>query len=203
MEVATALLELFAIIAIALLTPGPNALTCFAHSGMFGKKSNVPLIAGMATGLIIIELAIGFVVDSLDGNTIALRILHWIGMLFLAAMAVGMFRFDPTSIAVSNSQGKLGFKTGIAMQFVNGKEWAFVILIMSQFITPLGGGITGILTIVLITISICVLAMFVWTYFGDKASKLFSDPVKGPRIFKICGGLLTLLWVAFLIRGPL
>ncbi len=203
MEVATALLELFAIIAIALLTPGPNALTCFAHSGMFGKKSNVPLIAGMATGLIIIELAIGFVVDSLDGNTIALRILHWIGMLFLAAMAVGMFRFDPTSIAVSNSQGKLGFKTGIAMQFANGKEWAFVILIMSQFITPLGGGITGILTIVFITISICVLAMFVWTYFGDKASKLFSDPVKGPRIFKICGGLLTLLWVAFLIRGPL
>jgi cysteine/O-acetylserine efflux protein len=203
MEVATALLELFAIIAIALLTPGPNALTCFAHSGMFGKKSNVPLIAGMATGLIIIELAIGFVVDSLDGNTIALRILHWIGMLFLAAMAVGMFRFDPTSIAVSNSQGKLGFKTGIAMQFVNGKEWAFVILIMSQFITPLGGGITGILTIVFITISICVLAMFVWTYFGDKASKLFSDPVKGPRIFKICGGLLTLLWVAFLLRGPL
>ena len=203
MEVATALLKLFAIIAIALLTPGPNALTCFAHSGMFGKKSNVPLIAGMATGLIIIELAIGFVVDSLDGNTIALRILHWIGMLFLAAMAVGMFRFDPTSIAVSNSQGKLGFKTGIAMQFVNGKEWAFVILIMSQFITPLGGGITGILTIVFITISICVLAMFVWTYFGDKASKLFSDPVKGPRIFKICGGLLTLLWVAFLIRGPL
>ena len=203
MEVATALLKLFAIIAIALLTPGPNALTCFAHSGMFGKKSNVPLIAGMATGLIIIELAIGFVVDSLDGNTIALRILHWIGMLFLAAMAVGMFRFDPTSIAVSNSQGKLGFKTGIAMQFANGKEWAFVILIMSQFITPLGGGITGILTIVLITISICVLAMFVWTYFGDKASKLFSDPVKGPRIFKICGGLLTLLWVAFLIRGPL
>jgi len=64
-------------------------------------------------------------------------------------------------------------------------------------------GITGILTIAFITISICALAMFVWTYFGDKAAKLFSDPVKGPRIFKICGGLLTLLWVVFLIRGPL
>jgi threonine/homoserine/homoserine lactone efflux protein len=37
MEVATALLELFAIIAIALLTPGPNALTCFAHSGTFSN----------------------------------------------------------------------------------------------------------------------------------------------------------------------
>jgi threonine/homoserine/homoserine lactone efflux protein len=202
MEVAVALFQLFTIIGIALLTPGPNALTCFAHSGMFGKKSNITLIAGMATGLIVIELAIGILVDSLNGNTTTLEVLHWVGMLFLAVMAIGMFRFDPASIEVATSEGKLGFKTGIAMQFANGKEWAFVILIMSQFITPLGGGITGILTIASITISICALAMFVWTYFGDKASRLFSDSVKGPRIFKICGGLLTLLWVAFLIRGP-
>lgn len=202
MEVVTALLQLFVIIGVALLTPGPNALTCFAHSGMFGKKSNVPLIAGMVTGLILIELSIGILVDSLNGNTTALIALHWIGMLFLAVMALGMLRFDPTSIETSKSEGKLGLKTGIAMQFANGKEWAFVILIMSQFITPFGGGMIGILSIIAITISICTLAMFIWTYFGDKASKLFSDPVKGPRVFQICGGLLTLLWVAFLIRGP-
>ena len=84
----------------------------------------------------------------------------------------------------------------------NGKEWAFIILIMSQYITPLGGGITGILVIITVTVSICVAALFIWTYFGDKASNLFSDPVKGPRIFKICGTLLSLLWVAFLLRGP-
>jgi len=201
MEATTALLELLGLICIALLTPGPNPLTCFAHSGLFGKKSNVPLIAGMAIGLFIIEMTVGFVIDSLDENTTALIALHWIGMLFLAAMAIGMFRFDPTSIEVEGTAGKLGLKTGIAMQFVNGKEWAFVILIMSQYITPLGGGITGILSIVSITLSICVLAMFVWTYFGEKASNLFSDPVKGPRVFKVCGVLLSLLWVAFLLRG--
>ena len=202
MEVVTALLQLFVIIGVALLTPGPNALTCFAHSGMFGKKSNVPLIAGMVTGLIIIELFIGVLVDSLNGNTTALIALHWIGMLFLAVMALGMLRFDPTLIETSKSEGKLGLKTGIAMQFANGKEWAFVILIMSQFITPFGGGLKAILLIASITITICILAMMVWTFFGDKASNLFTDPVKGPRVFKICGTLLSLLWVAFLIRGP-
>lgn len=202
MVAITALLGLLGFLSIALLTPGPNPLTCFAHSGMFGKKSNVPLIAGMAIGLFIIEMTVGLVIDSLDKNTIALIALHWIGMLFLAAMAIGMFRFDPTSIEVSGTGGKLGLKTGIAMQFVNGKEWAFVILIMSQYITPFGGGIIGILTIVSITLSICVLAMFVWTYFGEKASNLFNDPVKGPRVFKVCGALLSLLWVAFLFRGP-
>ena len=46
MDATTALLQLLLIIAIALLTPGPNPLTAFAHSGLFGKKSNIPLIAG-------------------------------------------------------------------------------------------------------------------------------------------------------------
>lgn len=202
MEATTALLELFLILGIALLTPGPNALTCFAHSGMFGKKSNVSLITGMAIGLLIIEVAVGLIVDSLNENTTALVILHWIGMLFLGAMAAGMFRFDSNSSLATNSGGQLGLKAGIAMQFVNGKEWAFVIIIMSKFITPLGGGMTGILSIVSLTISICIIAMFVWTYFGDRLSNLFSDPVKGPRVFKVCGVLLSLLWLAFLIKGP-
>ena len=202
MDASTALLQLLAIIGIALLTPGPNPLTCFAHSGMFGKKSNTPLIIGMATGIIAIELSVGLVIDSLSENTTALIALHWIGMLFLAAMAIGTLRFNPASIQIEETTSKLGFKTGIAMQFANGKEWAFIILIMSQYISPLGGGITGILVIISVTVSICVAALFIWTYFGDKASNLFSDPVKGPRVFKICGTLLTLLWVAFLLRGP-
>ena len=177
MDASTALLQLLAIIGIALLTPGPNPLTCFAHSGMFGKKSNTPLIIGMATGIIAIELTVGLVIDSLSENTTALIALHWIGMLFLAAMAIGMLRFNPASIQIEETTSKLGFKTGIAMQFANGKEWAFIILIMSQYISPLGGGITGILVIISVTVSICVAALFIWTYFGDKASNLFSDPV--------------------------
>ena len=89
------------------------------------------------------------------------------------------------------------------MQFVNGKEWAFVILIMSKYIEPLGGGVVGILSIIAVTLSICVSAMIAWTFFGARLSGLFSDKILGPRIFKICGILLSLLWVAFLIRGPL
>ena len=203
MDAATAMLQMLAIIGIALLTPGPNALTCFAHSGMFGKKSNLQLILGISIGIFLMELLVGLIIESLEQNSTALVILHWIGMLFLAGMALGMLRFDPTTVERTDAiNGRLGVKTGIGMQFVNGKEWAFIILLMSNYITPLGGGLTGIFAIVATTLSICVAAMFVWTYFGDKASNLFSDPVKGPRIFKICGTLLSLLLVAFLLRGP-
>ena len=202
MDATTALLQLLMLIGIALITPGPNALTAFAHSGLFGRKSNISLITGMAIGLIVIELTVGLAIDSLSENETALVTLHWIGMLFLLAMAVALFRFDITSLNVSKSSGKLGLKTGIAMQFVNGKEWAFVIIIMSQYIEPLGGGLVGIMSIIAVTLSICVAAMIAWTFFGARLTGLFSDEVNGPRIFKICGVLLSLLWVGFLIRGP-
>ena len=202
MDATTALLQLLLIIAIALLTPGPNALTVFAHSGLFGRKSNISLITGMAIGIFIMEFTVGMAIDSLSENETALVALHWIGMLFLLAMAVALFKFDISSLNVSDSTGKLGLKTGIGMQFVNGKEWAFVILIMSQYIEPLGGGVIGILSIIAVTLSICVAAMIAWTFFGARLSGLFSDEKNGPRIFKVCGILLSLLWVAFLIRGP-
>ena len=202
MDATTALLQLLLIIAIALLTPGPNALTVFAHSGLFGRKSNISLITGIAIGIFIMEFTVGLAIDSLSENETALVALHWIGMLFLLAMAVALFKFDISSLNISESTGKLGLKTGIGMQFVNGKEWAFVILIMSQYIEPLGGGVIGILSIIAVTLSICVAAMIAWTFFGARLSGLFSDDIKGPRIFKICGILLSLLWVAFLIRGP-
>ena len=60
MDATTALLQLLLLLALGLVTPGPNALTCFAHSGMFGKKSNIPLITGMVVGFVTIELAVGY-----------------------------------------------------------------------------------------------------------------------------------------------
>ena len=156
----------------------------------------------MAIGFVSIELIIGFLVNSLEGNETALTALHWIGMAFLGAMVVAMFRIDPSKIEAETSEGKLGIKTGIAMQYVNGKEWAFIIIMMSQYMEPLGGGIIGMGVIIMVTLVTCVSAMIAWTFFGDRLSGLFSDEKHGRRIFQVCGTLLSLLWVAFLIRGP-
>lgn len=198
-----ALGELLTILAIGLVTPGPNALTCFAHSGMFGPRANVQLITGMVIGFITIELSVGLLVDAVSDSATAMTVLHWIGMAFLAAMVVAMVRFDPASIKVGdNIEGMLGLKVGIGMQFVNGKEWAFVIIIMSQFIEPLGGGMMGILTIITVTLTMCLSAMVLWTVAGARLNHLFTQGSAGKRIFQVCGGLLGLLSVAFFLQGP-
>ncbi|MBO95963.1 MAG: hypothetical protein CMA80_05140 [Euryarchaeota archaeon] len=198
-----ALGELIALLAIGLITPGPNALTCFAHSGMFGPKANVKLIAGMVIGFVTVELTVGLLVDAVSDSATAMKVLHWVGMAFLGAMVVAMFRFDPASVVVSDHiEGVLGLKVGIGMQFVNGKEWAFVIIMMSQFIEPLGGGMTGIATIIFTTLTMCLAAMILWTFVGARLNHLFTGGPAGKRIFQVCGLLLGLLWVAFLVQGP-
>ena len=198
-----ALGELIALLAIGLITPGPNALTCFAHSGMFGPKANVKLIAGMVIGFVTVELTVGLLVDAVSDSATAMTVLHWIGMAFLGAMVIAMFRFDPASVRVEeNIEGVLGLKVGIGMQFVNGKEWAFVIIMMSQFIQPLGGGMTGIATIIFVTLTMCLAAMILWTFVGARLNYLFTGGPAGKRIFQVCGLLLGLLWVAFLVQGP-
>ena len=171
-----ALGELLTILAIGLLTPGPNALTCFGHSGLFGPRANIKLIAGMVIGIVTIELSVGLLVDAVSDSTAAMNVLHWIGMAFLGAMVVAMFRFDPASVEVENNiEGMLGLKVGIGMQFVNGKEWAFVIIMMTKFIEPLGGGMTGISTIILVTLTTCVSAMVLWTLAGARLNHLFTQ----------------------------
>ena len=203
MSIAASISELLMILAIGLVIPGPNALTSFAHSGLFGNKSNISLIAGMAIGLIMMEVFIGLTVESLRDINNGFIFLHWVGMLFLLSICIGMFRIDISSISSSDTPVRLGLKSGIVMQFFNGKEWAFLIMIMSQFIEPFGGGLFGITIIIIITLLVCIPAMIAWTIAGDKLSNYFADPVFGKRIFKICGGLLFLLWVVFFIRGPM
>ena len=98
--------------------------------------------------------------------------------------------------------GVLGLKVGLGMQFVNGKEWAFVIIMMSQFIEPLGGGMTGIATIVFVTLTMCLSAMILWTFVGARLNRVFTEGTTGKRVFQVCGVLLGLLWILFFRQGP-
>ena len=202
MEYYAALGSVLLLLGIALITPGPNALTCFAHAGMFGPRSNVPLMGGMVIGFVTIEMSVGLLVNTLNDSPTALTVLHWIGMIFLALMVLGMFRFNPSTIDTKGVESLLGVKVGICMQFVNGKEWAFVIILMSNYIEPLGGGLQGILTILSITLSVCLAAMIGWTFLGARLSNFFTHETRGKRVFQICGVLLALLWVGLLLQGP-
>ena len=130
------LLYLLALLGAGLITPGPNNLTCTVHAVVHGKKSNVSLITGMAVGFISIHFICGLAVDYFDDNGPVSLAMNIIGSLFMFLIAFGIIYLGRSQKVQDFPEiiPKLGFKTGVLMQYVNGKEWVMVFMIMSKFL---------------------------------------------------------------------
>lgn len=194
---------LLALLLAGLITPGPNNITCTIHAVVHGKKSNIPLVAGMATGFMSIHFICGILVDSFDENGPIGIAMNIIGSIFMFLIAFGILYLGRSQKIQDfpNIVPRLGFKTGVLMQYVNGKEWVMVFMIMSKFLSDFGGGITGIITITTITTSGGVLAMFVWSNIGEKIKTKTSEPNFIKNSFTILGSLLLVLSIIISIRG--
>ena len=197
------LLYLLALLGAGLITPGPNNLTCTVHAVVHGKKSNISLISGMAVGFISIHFICGLAVDYFDDNGPVSLAMNIIGSLFMFLIAFGIIYLGRSQKVQDFPEiiPKLGFKTGVLMQYVNGKEWVMVFMIMSKFLTDFGGGILGIIIISTITTSGGILAMIAWSNVGEKIKTKTSDPKFIKNTFTILGSLLFILALLITIRG--
>ena len=210
-----ALATVLTLLTIGVVTPGPNNITCISHSAIHGAKSNKNLIFGMAIGFIIVHLIVGMLVENVEEGSTALQVLHYFGLLFIFAIALRVFTLNPALInkaVESNSLLSLtertvtsvpilGFKTGLFMQFINGKEWAFVFAIMWLALEGFGGGWIGILSITAITTSGGLIAMILWTFVGGRLVDYVSEERRGRIVFRTPGSLLFLLGLAMAARG--
>ena len=194
---------LLLLLGAGLITPGPNNITCTVHAVVYGKKSNIPLIAGMALGFISIHVVCGLAVDSFDEDSTIGLAMNIIGSVFMFLIAFGILFLGRSDRIQSfpDAVPKLGFKTGVLMQYVNGKEWVMVFMIMSKFLSDFGGGLRGIFTIVTITTTGGVAAMFVWSRLGEKIKSKTDEPGFVKNAFTILGSLLFILAIVISIRG--
>ena len=210
-----ALATVLTLLTIGVVTPGPNNITCISHSAIHGARANKNLIFGMVVGFIIVHMIVGLLVENVEEGSAALQILHYFGLLFVFAIALRVFTLNPALInnaVESNSLFSLaertvtsvpilGFKTGLFMQFINGKEWAFVFAIMWLALEGFGGGWTGIMSITAITTSGGLLAMVLWTFVGGRLVNYVSEERRGRIVFRTLGSLLFLLGLVMAARG--
>lgn len=211
-----ALLTVLTVLAIGLVTPGPNNVTCVVHAGVHGARANVVLIAGMFVGFLTVHLLSGLLVEQVNESSLLWMALHWFGLLFLALIALRLLTLKPASIRQAMDDDgfesllrlqdgtvpRLGFRTGVMMQFVNGKEWALVITIMRQALDGFGGGLTGMLLIASLTCTGGVAAMSMWSVGGGRLTGVLRDDVRGRRVLVGLGVLVMLLLAALALRGP-
>ena len=197
-----ALAYLLALLCAGVITPGPNNMTCTVHAAIHGKKSNYPLIAGMALGFISIHFICGLAVDSFDQQSTVGVILNIIGSIFMFLIAIAIIVLGQSNrvLEFPETIPKIGFKTGVLMQYVNGKEWMLVFMIMSKLLTDFGGGILGIITISTITTSGGIIAMLLWSNVGSKIKSKLEKPGFLKLSFTTLGILLFILATILTVR---
>ena len=185
-----ALVGLLTILAVGIFTPGPNNITAISHSAVHGARSNISLLIGMVIGFVSVHLIIGSVIEQIDEESVFFSLLEWFGILFFVALGIIILRLPIERLSVDQDIKRLDFRHGIGLQFINGKEWAFVSVIMIQFLDGFGGGLTGILLITSITTTGGLLSMILWTLTGHKLMATLRDERKGTIMIRSLAGAI-------------
>ena len=185
-----ALFGLLTILAVGIFTPGPNNITAISHSAVHGARSNISLVIGMVIGFIAVHMIIGLAIEQIDENSLFFTLLEWLGLLFFVLLGIIILRIPIDRLAVDKNIKEIDFRHGIALQFVNGKEWAFVSVIMIQFLDGFGGGLKGILLITSITTTGGLLAMILWTLTGHNLMDTLRHERKGVVMIRSLAGAI-------------
>ena len=195
-----AFVGLLTILMIGIFTPGPNNITAISHSAVHGARSNISLVTGMAIGFIIVHLIIGSLINRIEEVSTFFTALEWFGILFFILLGIVVLRLPIERLSLNQNIKKIDFRHGIALQFINGKEWAFVSVMMIQFLDGFGGGLTGILLITSITTTAGLLSMILWTFTGHKLMNTLRHERKGVIMIRTLAGAIFLFASAAILQ---
>ena len=195
-----AILGLLTILSVGIFTPGPNNITAISHSAVHGARSNVSLLVGMVVGFIFVHLIIGLTVEQIDKDSILFSFLEWFGLLFFVLLGVIILRLPIERLSVDENIQRIDYRHGILLQFVNGKEWVFVSVIMIEFLEGFGGGMSGILLITSITTTGGLLSMILWTMIGHKLMDTLRHERRGKVMIRCLAGAIFLFAGMGLVR---
>ena len=195
-----AILGLLTILGVGIFTPGPNNITAISHSAVHGARSNISLLVGMVVGFILVHLIIGLTVEQIDKDSLLFSFLEWFGLLFFVLLGVIILRLPIERLSVDENIQRIDYRHGILLQFVNGKEWVFVSVIMIEFLEGFGGGMSGILLITSITTTGGLLSMILWTMIGHKLMDTLRHERRGKVMIRCLAGAIFLFAGFGLVR---
>ena len=153
-------------------TPGPNNVLCAAHGSRFGFQATLPLIFGMAVGWSSLGLLIGAATAIIERYEAAFEALAVLGAIYIAYLGVNIAVSDTSKGAEIN--GSLGMRTGVVLQFVNGKAWIHFLVLMTTFGGVFGDEYLGKVALVMLNLLFGLPAVMTWAAFGYYLRKLFT-----------------------------
>ena len=167
------LLATLAFIIPMCFTPGPNNVLCAAHGSQHGLKGTMPLIAGMAVGWSSLGLFVGAATVFIEENEEFFQLLTYVGAAYIAYLSYKVATSTPIDTEHEQAD-RLGFRTGMVLQIVNGKAWIHYLVLMTAFGGLFGAGFAAKALLVLLNLVFGLPAVITWAAFGTLLRRVFS-----------------------------
>jgi threonine/homoserine/homoserine lactone efflux protein len=193
----TALIALLVFIVPMCFTPGPNNMLCAAHGAQHGFRSTVPLTLGMLTGWSILGVVVGMAIALIESSEAFFQWLTYAGAAYIAYLGYSIAKTVPKALEDTSDTDRLGFATGVMLQFVNGKAWVHFLALMATWGTLFGEGLAGKIGLVVVNAFAGYPAVLVWAGFGVALRRAFNSPQKAQRLNTALGASLigVALWI--------
>jgi threonine/homoserine/homoserine lactone efflux protein len=181
-------------------SPGPNNVLCAAHGSQYGFRNTLPLIIGMAVGWSTLGLFVGGATVFIEKNQTFFVMLTYVGAIYIAYLGYNVWKSSPMSDTEKEST-KLGMKTGIIIQVVNGKAWIHFLVLMTQFGALFGTTFIAKALLVLLNLLFGLPAVMSWAAFGTQLKKLFSTPQSATILNRIMGASLFVVSIWIIVKA--
>ncbi len=122
---------------VILVIPGPTVLLVISQAVAYGRRSVVPLAAGVVCGdftaMTLSLLGLGAV---LSASALLFSVLKWIGAVYLCYLGIRLWRTDPGEHAVPivAATGRRFFRDAYVVTALNPKSIAFFVAFLPQFV---------------------------------------------------------------------
>ena len=180
-------------------SPGPNNVLSAAHGSQHGLKGTMPLILGMAVGWSALGLFIGAATVFIEENENLFQILTYIGAAYIAFLSYKVATSSPID-SDHEQADRLGFRTGMILQVVNGKAWIHFLVLLTAFGGLFGTGFTAKALLVLLNLTFGLPAVMTWAVFGTLLRRIFSTEQSAKNLNMAMG--VALFAVAVWITLP-
>jgi len=191
------LLATLAFIIPMCFTPGPNNVLCAAHGSQHGLKGSMPLIAGMAVGWSSLGLFVGAATVFIEENEEFFQLLTYVGAAYIAYLSYKIATSSPIDTEHEQAD-RLGFRTGMILQIVNGKAWIHFLVLMTAFGGLFGSGFVAKALLVLLNLVFGLPAVVTWATFGTLLRGVFSTEKSAKNLNMAMGAALfaVAVWIA-------
>lgn len=177
---------------LILIIPGPTIILVVSQAVTHGRRSVIPLVAGVLMGdftaMTLSLLGLGAL---LSASAVLFSVFKWIGALYLLYLGIKLWRRNPQDNptkqkAAHTSAGSL-FKSSFIVTALNPKSIAFFVAFLPQFITPAQPALAqfpllGGTFLVLATLNAALYALFA----GQIREHMRKEKIR--RWFNRCGG---------------